>query len=301
MNSARVLAFVLAGGEGRRLYPLTADRPKAALELGEGYCLIDFALANLVNSGVQWIYLLVQHKPAALIEHVARVWRPTLVRRGCMLRCIAPDRAQAPFKGTADAVYRNLQLAARHEPDAVSVLEADQIYRMDIRQMTDFHRGRNAAVTVAVAPLAPDRPAGRFGVLRAGADGRVQGSGAGAAYAPMGNYLFDPVALFDVLADGVEHGGSDLARDVLPHAVRSGVPVFAYDFSANRVPGARPRAYWRDIDSLQALAEARRDAFAGPSPLLELRNPAWPLQPDSPVPLPLAHRTAPRESGIALR
>lgn len=309
MNSARVLAFVLAGGERRRLHPLTADRPEPAVEFGEGLCLIDFALANLVNSGVSWIYLLVQHRPSPLIEHIARVWRPTLVRRGCILRCIAPEREQPAFKGTADAVYRNLHLAVRHEPDAAAVLEADQVYRMDLRQMLAFHRQRGAAITVAAAPLAPDHP-GRFGVLRAGASGRVEEfrgnpvpatSAGGAAFASMGAYLFDPVALFEVLGDSVERGGSDLARDVLPHAVRSGAPVFAYDFSTNRVPGARPRAYWRDIDTLQALAEARRDAFAGPSPLLDLRNPAWPLQPDSAVPLPLAHRTTPRESGIALR
>jgi glucose-1-phosphate adenylyltransferase len=290
MSDSRILAFVLAGGEGRRLRPLTADRPKPAVELGEGYCLIDFALANLVNSGVPWIYLLVQYKPGPLIEHVARVWRPALVRRGCVLRCIAPDRAQATFGGTADAVRRNLHLARRHEPDAVAVLEADQVYRMDLRQMLAFHRGRGAAITVAAAPLAPDRPAGRSGVLRADAQGRVReyhgnaapGAAApagGGAFASMGGYLFDPAALFDVLADRVEHGGSDLARDVLPDAVRSGAAVFAYDFSANSVPGARPHAYWRDIDTLQALAEARRDAFAGPMPSFDLHSPAWPLHP----------------------
>jgi glucose-1-phosphate adenylyltransferase len=290
MDCSRTVAFVLAGGEGRRLRPLTADRPKPAVELGDGYCLVDFALANLVNSGVQWIYLLVQYKPAPLIAHIARVWRPALVRRGCVLRCIAPDREQPPFKGTADAVCRNLQLAIRHQPDAAAVLEADQVWRMDLRQMLDFHCSRDAAITVAAAPPAPERPAGRFGVLHVDADGQVvefRGKSApdvavpagGKAYASMGSYLFDPVALCELLLDGVEDGGTDLAHDVLPRAIRGDARVFAYDFSANRVPGARPQGYWRDIDTLQTLAETRRDAFAGPNPCLNLHSPAWPLHP----------------------
>src|SRR5688500_16214681 len=117
MDQPRIMAFVLAGGEGQRLRPLTEDRAKPAIELWHGYRIVDFVLANLVNSGVPWIYVLAQYKPAPLVEHLARVWRPALVKRGCVLRPVLPESRQGASKGTADAVYCNRDLVTRHEPD----------------------------------------------------------------------------------------------------------------------------------------------------------------------------------------
>ena len=289
MHDARILAFVLAGGEGRRLRPLTENCAKPAVELGHGFRIIDFVLANLVNSRVSPIYLLAQYKPAPLIEHVARVWRPALVRRGCLLTPVIPHD---PYKGTADAVHRNLALLAEHEPDVVAVFAADHVYRMDVRQMVDFHRDRAPDVTVAAMPVAIAE-ARRFGVIQADAVGRIErfeekpGEPAPIpgdpdhAYASMGNYLFDPIALFDLLEETAGRGGADFGRDVLPHAVRSGARVCAYDFSTNRVPGLKAyedATYWRDVGTVQALAQARRDVEGG-SPRFDLRNADWPLQP----------------------
>jgi glucose-1-phosphate adenylyltransferase len=294
MPKPRILAFVLAGGEGRRLRPLTEDRAKPAVELGQGYRIVDFVLANLVNSGVRWIYLLAQYKPAALIEHVARVWRPQLIKRGCLLHPLVAQPASDEYKGTADAVYRHLDLVARHEPDVVAVFAADHVYRMDVRQMVEFHLRRDADVTVAATRIALAE-ARRFGVLRAGVSGRMEQwhekpaqpapipDDPRCALVSMGNYLFEPVALCDLLQDAIAKDGHDFGRDVLPRAVHRGASVFAYDFSSNRVPGVKPHeepAYWRDVGTMEALAGARRD-IQGPSPRFDLRNGRWPLHPQA--------------------
>jgi glucose-1-phosphate adenylyltransferase len=293
MPAPRILALVLAGGEGRRLRPLTADCAKPAVDIGHGYRIVDFVLANLVNSGVPWIYVIAQYKPVPLIEHLARVWRSPLAKRGCVLRPVLAAGTDGAFKGTADAVYRNLHLLARHEPDLVAVFSADHVYRMDIGQMADFHLGRNADATVAAVPV-PVEKAGAFGIIEAAEDGKIVGfqekpahparmpNDAKHAYASMGNYLFDPIVLADLVEATVEGGGTDFGRDLLPRAVRGGARLFAYDFSTNRVPGVKPyeeSAYWRDVGTLEALGEARRDLFEGATPRFDLRNSAWPLQP----------------------
>ncbi|HVL34433.1 MAG TPA: sugar phosphate nucleotidyltransferase [Burkholderiales bacterium] len=292
MSTARLLAFVLAGGEGRRLRPLTEDRAKPAVDLGQGYRIVDCVLANLVNSGVRWIYVLVQYKPGPLLEHLARTWRPELARRGCRLVALTAPPDTPGFRGTADAVRRNLHLLAEHEPDAVAVFAADHVYRMDLRPMTNFHRAHDADVTVAARPVAIDE-ARAFGVIRADAAGRItefQEKPARPApmrhrpqhaFASMGNYLFEPVALVDLLEDAAARGGFDFGHDVLPHAVESGARVFAYDFTSQRIPGLKPYeepAYWRDVGTVQALAAARRD-LEGPRPRFDPDNPAWPLRP----------------------
>lgn len=292
MRDHRILAFVLAGGEGRRLHPLTLERAKPALEVHEGYQIVDFVLANLVNSGVHWIYVLVHYKPDSLLEHVARVWQPAVLRRGILLRMLAPQDAEAGYRGTADALYRHLDLIARHDPFVVAVFAADHVYRMNVRPMAAFHRRSLADVTIAAVPVTiEDAP--RFGVIQAAADGRVAefeekpahpaclpGDHAH-AFASMGNYLFDPTALAALLEENAERRGTDLGADVLPLAVRAGMRVFAYDFSRNHVPGVKPyedAAYWRDVGTVGSLAQAREDV-AGPHPRLDLHNRKWPLHP----------------------
>lgn len=292
MRDRRILAFVLAGGEGRRLHPLTLERAKPALEVREGYPIVDFVLANLVNSGVHWIYVLVHYKPGELLEHLEQVWQPALARRDCVLRAL-PARTGG-YEGTADAVNRNLQLLAEHDPHVVGVFAADHVYRMDLRPMVRFHHARAADITVAAVPVSIGE-AHAFGVLQAGADGRVDDfqekpahpaalpGDPQRAFVSMGNYLFHPSALLEVLEENAGRGGTDLGRDVLPHAVQGGVRVFAYDFSSHRVPGVRQYeqpVYWRDVGTMQAFVQAQRD-LTGPCPLLDLRNPRWPLQPAS--------------------
>lgn len=283
----RIVAFVLAGGEGQRLRPLTADRAKPAVRFAGDYRIIDFALANLVNSLVAPIYVLAQYKPDTLLAHLRCAWSSHW-----------PVRARLPatargYGGTADAVYRNLELVERHRPEAVAVFAADHVYRMDVRQMARFHAARDADVTVAAIPVAVEK-ASSFGVMAVRADGAIDEfqekppaprplpGDARLAYASMGNYLFKPRSLRALLEQANARGGTDFGRHILPALPGSGYRAFAYDFARNEVPGVRSYeepAYWRDVGTPEALAEARRDV-SGPRPRLNLRNPAWPIRRD---------------------
>lgn len=287
MPCSKILAFVLAGGEGRRLRPLTADQSKPAVRLAGEYRIIDFALANLVNSAVAPVYVLAQYKPDSLVDHLRSAWCghwPVHTRL---------PRAAEPYLGTADAVYRNLELVERHRPDAVAVFAADHVYRMDVRQMLRFHVSRGADVTVAAVPVAIET-AGAFGVMAARADAviaefqekparpRSMEGDPRRAFASMGNYLFRPECLTALLEQAVRAGGTDFGRHILPALPGSGYRALAYDFTHNAVPGLRgyeERAYWRDVGTLEALAAARRDV-GGPCPRLDLRNRLWPVRRD---------------------
>lgn len=288
-----VLALVLAGGEGSRLRPLTVEHCKPALAFANGLRIVDFVLSNLYNSGVLNVYVLAQHRPQSLIEHVQNTWTPWFKYRGGFIRTVLPrsDTLGGHFKGTADAVYQCLDLVREHAPEAVGVFAADHVYRMDVRQMLAFHRGRRAQATVAALAVPPERARG-LGIMVVDADGRVvrfdekpQAPAAlpgdpSRAYASMGNYLFDPGALAQALAGAVrQFGDTDFGRDVMP--MLAGLPrVFAYDFTLNRVPGAQDyeeRAYWRDVGTHEALEAARADVL-GPRPRFNLWNRRWPIR-----------------------
>ena len=165
MASERILGFVLAGGEGTRLRPLTRERAKPALGFAGGYRLIDFVLSNLVNSGVGPIYVLAQYKPNTIVEHVAAVW-------GQRVKALLPADRQG-YSGTATAVQQNMSVIERAHPDLVAVFAADHVYRMDVRQMADFHRRRDADVTASALPV-PGQEAASFGVIGADPDGRIE-------------------------------------------------------------------------------------------------------------------------------
>lgn len=285
-RSGGILAFVLAGGEGRRLRPLTADRAKPAVRFAGDYRIVDFALANLVNSAIAPIYVLAQYKADSLLEHLRAVWC-----EHSPVHPLLPD-GHGDFAGTADAVWRYIELLERWRPDAVAVFAADHVYRMDVRQMARFHAARDADVTVAAVPV-PLENASSFGVMAVRADGvidefqekpalpRPVPGNPRLAYASMGNYLFKPGCLKALLEQAIGRGGTDFGRHILPALPGSGYRAFAYDFARNEVPGVlehEERAYWRDVGTLQALAEARRD-IAGPRPRFNLRNPAWPIRP----------------------
>jgi glucose-1-phosphate adenylyltransferase len=287
-----IVAMVLAGGEGKRLYPLTAEEAKPALAFANGYRLVDFVLSNLVNSGISTIYVLAQYKPESLIRHIAAAWSPWSADGEGSVKLLLPrsNTLGGQFKGTADAVYQYLDVVQAHSPDVVAVFAADHVYRMDVRQMVAAHCERKADVTVAAVGV-PLRQASGFGILATTADGRVREfrekprnavplpSDPTRAYASMGNYLFEPQVLEQELHEARRAGQIDFGRDLLPRLCVSR-RVYAYAFAENRVPGVQQYeepAYWRDVGTLAALAAAQQDAMASP-PRFNLVNRRWPIR-----------------------
>jgi glucose-1-phosphate adenylyltransferase len=297
-----VFGIVLAGGEGKRLAPLTADRAKPAVPFGGNYRLIDFALSNLVNAGFRKIVVLTQYKSHSLDRHVSTTWRlsPLL---GNYVAPVPAQMRRGPrwFSGSADAIYQNFNLLHDEHPDYVAVFGADHIYRMDPRQMVDQHIAGGAAVTVA-ALRAPLDQADQFGVVETAADGRTISAfrekptdAVGLADAPdqvfasMGNYVFTAQALLDaVAADAADESSvHDMGGSIVPALVARG-EAQVYDFSTNEVPGASDadRGYWRDVGTLDAFYDAHMDLISV-KPEFNLYNQEWPIL-TWPDPLPPA-------------
>jgi glucose-1-phosphate adenylyltransferase len=291
MKKLTVLAFVMAGGEGSRLHPLTEHRSKPSVPFGGRYRIVDFALSDLVNSGVAAIYLLVQYKSQELIEHIRKAWVLSPILPGQFVTVVPPQMQLGKewFQGTADAVYQNLMLIQQHSPDLVLVFGADHIYRMDVRQMIEFHRERGAQVTIAALPV-PIGEASAFGIIGTEPDGRINEfqekpesphtlpGDPTRAYASMGNYLFDTDVLVDALKETKRRGGTDYGGDVLPRLLATH-RLFAYDFTGNRVPGLRAyeeQSYWRDLGTIEAYFAAHQDLL-GRRPRFDTFNPRWPI------------------------
>ena len=297
-----VFGIVLAGGEGKRLAPLTADRAKPAVPFGGNYRLIDFALSNLVNAGYRQIVVLTQYKSHSLDRHISTTWRlsPLL---GNYVAPVPAQMRRGPrwFSGSADAIYQNLNLLYDERPDIVAVFGADHIYRMDPRQMVDQHIESGAAVTVA-ALRAPLAEADQLGVIETAADGQTitafrekPTDAVGLADAPdkvfasMGNYVFSADALIDIVTRDADDEGSkhDMGGSIVPALVESG-EAHVYDFSSNEVPGASEveRGYWRDVGTLDAFYDAHMDLISV-EPEFNLYNREWPIL-TWPDPLPPA-------------
>src|SRR5687767_15502195 len=170
-----IVALVLAGGEGTRLYPLTAEHAKPALQFANGYRIVDFVLSNLVNSGISTVYVFAQYKPASLVRHIEAAWAPWFAQGTGMIKVLLPrsNTYGGQFKGTADAVYQYRDVLQAHAPDVVAVFAADHVYRMDVRQMVDFHFRRKADVTVSTVAVPLDK-ASSFGIVSTNDDGRVR-------------------------------------------------------------------------------------------------------------------------------
>jgi glucose-1-phosphate adenylyltransferase len=287
-----VLTIVLAGGEGKRLAPLTLDRAKPAVPFGGNYRLIDFALSNLVNAGYRRIVVLTQYKSHSLDRHIATTWAlsPLL---GNYVTPVPAQMRRGPrwFAGSADAIYQNFNLLNDERPDYVIVFGADHIYRMDVRQMVDQHIASGAGVTVA-ALRAPLEQADQFGVIETAADGRkiarfrekpTDAIGLPDApdqvYASMGNYVFTAELLRKIVAEDAQDETSkhDVGGNLIPMLVDRG-EAEVYDFSENVVPGATPRdrGYWRDVGTLDAFWEAHMDLISI-DPVFNLYNMDWPI------------------------
>ena len=290
----RVLAFVLAGGEGRRLAPLTRHVAKPAIPFHYGHRLIDFALSNLRNSGIRAIHVLMQYQSHSVLRHLMAAWRCGPAGPDGFINPATGGLGGMPvFAGTADAVYRNRQEIIDFRPDVVAIFSADHIYRMDVRQMIDFHLASGADVTVSAVPV-PLAEATSFGVLETDDDSRIRrfaekprqpqpmSRRPDHAFASMGNYLFSPRVLLEALEATHAAGGTDFGGDLLPALVTSH-RLMAYDFTCNRIPGLPAGCdphYWRDVGTIDAYFAAHMDTIAPPGATarFEIMARAWPIQ-----------------------
>ncbi len=282
----RVLGIVLAGGKGTRLFPLTKERAKPAVPFGGKYRVVDFVLSNFINSGIYSIYVLTQFKSQSLLQHLSEGWQfGSLLKNQFLIPVPAQMRSPGEtwYRGTADAIYQNVNLIEQSDPHLVAIFGADHIYRMNFRSMVEYHEQKRADVTVAAIPV-DRRLATEFGVIETARDGHVVGFHEKRAdapaipgdptrvYASMGNYIFSArVLLRELYADAAQPDSShDFGRDILPSLVDR-AHVFAYDFQTNEIPGEDPSAaaYWRDVGTLDAYYEANMDLRSG-SPSLNL-------------------------------
>jgi glucose-1-phosphate adenylyltransferase len=300
--SPRVFGIVLAGGEGKRLAPLTLDRAKPAVPFGGNYRLIDFALSNLVNAGLRKIVVLTQYKSHSLDRHLAQTWAlsPLL---GNYVTPVPAQMRRGPrwFAGSADAIYQNLNLIHDERPEHIIVFGADHIYRMDPGQMVEQHIASGAGVTVA-GIRTPIEQADQFGVIETAPDGRRIAAfrekpkdpvglpdSPREVFASMGNYVFTTDALIEAVTTDAADATSkhDLGGDIIPMMVQRG-DAAVYDFAANEIPGATPRdrGYWRDVGTLDAYFDAHMDLISV-HPIFNLYNSEWPIL-TMPAPLPPA-------------
>jgi glucose-1-phosphate adenylyltransferase len=292
VDTPRGYAMVLAGGEGKRLMPLTIDRAKPAVPFGGNYRLVDFALSNLVNGGFRRIAVLTQYKSHSLDRHISATWAlsPLL---GNYVTTVPAQMRRGPrwFAGSADAIYQNFNLIGDERPDYICVFGADHIYRMDPQQMVAQHLASGAGLTVA-GIRSPIGQAGELGVIQTAADGRTitafrekPSDPVGLPDSPneilasMGNYVFNTQALIEaVAADAADEDSvHDIGRNIVPMMVEQG-RAEVWDFTENEVPGVdgSERGYWRDVGTLDAYYDAHLDLISV-NPVFNLYNDDWPI------------------------
>jgi glucose-1-phosphate adenylyltransferase len=282
---------VLAGGEGKRLFPLTADRAKPAVPFAGHYRLIDFALSNLANAGYLRVVVLTQYKSHSLGQHLSRTWRlSTLLDEYVTMVPAQMRHGPKWFAGSADAIFQNLNLIGDDRPDYICVFGADHIYRMDPKQMVEAHIASGAGVTVA-GIRAPRSEASAFGVIDPGIGTKIEAflekpedppglpDSPDEVFASMGNYVFTTKTLIGAVTEDADDDDSrhDIGGDIIPAMVKAG-EAHVYDFNTNEVPGAtdRDRAYWRDVGTLDSYYDSHRD-LVSVYPVFNLYNRWWPI------------------------
>lgn len=288
----KVLAIVLAGGEGKRLMPLTADRAKPAVPFAGIYRLIDLALSNVVNSGYLQVVVLTQYKSHSLDAHVTKTWRMSTLLGNYVTTVPAQQRVDKNwYLGSADAIYQSLNLMHDERPDIVVVVGADHVYRMDFSDMVEQHIESGAACTVA-AIRQPISYANQFGVIEVDdsdpskiaaflekpSDPKGLPDNPDEILASMGNYVFTASALEEaVTADHETPSNHDMGGDIVPYFVGRG-EAGVYDFKDNEVPGAteRDRGYWRDVGTIESYYDAHMDLISI-HPIFNLYNYEWPI------------------------
>lgn len=296
-----VLAIVLAGGEGKRLMPLTMDRAKPAVPFGGSYRLIDFVLSNLVNAGYLRICVLTQYKSHSLNRHITTAWSLTTLLGNYITSVPAQQRlGQRWYTGSADAILQSLNLITDEHPDYVAVFGADHVYRMNPAEMVEAHIESGAGVTVAGLRV-PRTSAREFGIIEMGEGTKIARfrekpddpasipGDAEHCYASMGNYVFTTQTLIDALqADALDDASKhDLGTNIIPMLTHAGA-AHVYDFARNKVPGStdRDRHYWRDVGSIDSYYDAHMDLISV-EPVFNLYNQKWPIHTELP-PLPPA-------------
>ncbi|MBQ8706749.1 MAG: glucose-1-phosphate adenylyltransferase [Succinivibrionaceae bacterium] len=286
-----VLAVVMAGGEGTRLMPLTVSRSKPAVPFAGSYRLIDFVLNNFVNSNILKIYVLTQFKSQSLYLHLKKGWNINGLS-GCFIDPIPAQMRLGKrwYDGTADSVFQNLSFIQQENPDYICVFGSDHIYKMDVNQMLNYHKEKQAVLTIAAIKI-PISKAKSLGVIEVDKDGRMVGfeekpsnphsipGDPEHALVSMGNYIFDPETLYNETQKDNDNPYSvhDFGRDIIPEMLKDNKRVFVYDFSTNVIPGENERqGYWRDVGDIDTYWQAHMDILSTPSKF-SLYNPHWPL------------------------
>ncbi|WP_232548474.1 glucose-1-phosphate adenylyltransferase [Propioniciclava soli] len=298
-NRPNVLSIVLAGGEGKRLMPLTADRAKPGVPFGGTYRLIDFVLSNLANSSLTKIAVLTQYKSHSLDRHIAQTWRMSTLLGSFVTSVPAQQRTGKQwFMGSADAIFQSMNLINDEDPDYVVVFGADNIYRMDVAKMLDAHIDSGLECTVAGIRV-PRHEASAFGIIDAEASNKIAQflekpadppglpDSPEESYASMGNYIFTRKAFVECLQADADDASSkhDMGGNIVPFFVNKG-QAQVYDFTHNNVPGSteRDRNYWRDVGTIDAYHAAHMD-LVSVDPDFNLYNRDWPIftqQPQAP-------------------
>ena len=293
MASKKIFGIVLAGGEGKRLMPLTADRAKPAVPFGGGYRLIDFALSNLINSGLSQIVVLTQYKSHSLDRHISQTWHMSGLLNAYIASVPAQQRlGKRWFSGSADAILQSLNLLRDEKPDIVVVVGADHVYRMDFAQMIEAHIASGAGVTVAairqpisladqfgVIELDPEDPTRIKAFLEKPKDAVGLSDSPNEVLASMGNYVFNADILMEaVIRDGENTDSNhDMGGDIVPDFVNRGEAA-VYDLNRNDVPGStdRDKYYWRDVGTIESFFDAHQDLISA-LPIFNLYNNEWPI------------------------
>jgi glucose-1-phosphate adenylyltransferase len=288
---AKTMAMILAGGAGTRLEPLTRERAKPAVPFGGRYRIIDFVLSNFANSGIYRMKVLTQYKSDSLNNHLSRAWRMSAALGHYVDAVPAQMRTGLDwYKGSADAIYQNLNLITDEEPDHIFVFGADHVYRMDCRQMLDFHKANRADCTVAAIPV-PIELGREFGIIDVGPNGQMLNflekpkdpppmpGNPKMCLASMGNYLFSTEPLVqEIVRDAANDASAhDFGKSIISEMYKRS-RVFVYDFATNQVPGQEPKeqGFWRDVGNIDVYYQSNMD-LVDVDPTFNLYNDKWPI------------------------